>query len=115
MRYELRQVVEKYAAEFGEDAVRAALTALKTRSDVEESDVDVLTIVANAGVHRVPDRYLRGEVFVASQGNWATDTNEDMNREVREILVKVARKLKGAAVAEGVLGTDRSPSSIHEY
>ena len=54
----------------------------------------VLTIVANAGVHTIPESYLRGEVYVASRGNWRVDNDETLNSQVSQILTGVARKLK---------------------
>ena len=54
----------------------------------------VLTIVANAGVHTIPENYLRGEVYVASRGNWRVDNDETLNSQVGQILTGVAHKLK---------------------
>ena len=54
----------------------------------------MLTIVANAGVHTIPERYLCGEVYVASRGNWRAENEGTINSEVRQVLIGVARKLK---------------------
>ena len=93
MRSHLRELVEKCVTELGEDAVTRALVTLESGHG-QAGERDVLTIIANAGVHRVPDSCLRGEVLIASQGNWAVGSEEAMNREIRRILAKVARKLK---------------------
>ena len=96
MRAGLRKLVEKCVTELGEDAVTRALATLESGRG-QAAEKDVLTIIANAGVHRVPDSCLRGEVLIASEGNWAVGSEEAMDREIRRILAKVAQKLKQRA------------------
>ena len=93
MNETLEHLLDQCVSKLGEEAVEKALQLLVA----EESGPDasqVLTIVANAGVHKIPDSYLRGEVYVASRGNWRADNEETLNSQVSQILTGVARKLK---------------------
>ena len=36
---------------------------------LENQDEDILTIVANAGIHHLSAKILRGEIYYASEGN----------------------------------------------
>lgn len=54
----------------------------------------VLTIVANAGVHEIPLRFLRGEVFEASRGNWDASSEAALLSELTKLLEALARKLR---------------------
>ena len=89
----LEHLLDQCVSKLGEEAVEKALQLLVA----DESGPDasqVLTIVANAGVHTIPESYLRGEVYVASRGNWRVDNDETLNSHVSQILTGVARKLK---------------------
>ena len=89
----LEHLLDQCVSTLGEEAVEKALQSLVA----EESGPDasqVLTIVANAGVHTIPEIYLRGEVYVASRGNWRVENDETLNGQVSQILTGVARKLK---------------------
>ena len=89
----LEHLLDQCVSKLGEEAVEMALQLLVA----DESGPDasqVLTIVANAGVHTIPESYLRGEVYVASRGNWRVDNDETLNSQVSQILTGVARKLK---------------------
>ena len=89
----LEHLLDQCVSKLGEEAVEKALQLLVA----DESGPDasqVLTIVANAGVHTIPESYLRGEVYVASRGNWRVDNDETLNSQVSQILTGVARKLK---------------------
>ena len=89
----LEHLLDQCVSKLGEEAVEKALQLLMA----DESGPDasqVLTIVANAGVHTIPESYLRGEVYVASRGNWRVDNDETLNSQVSQILTGVARKLK---------------------
>ena len=59
----------------------------------DESD-NALTIVANRGVHHLPDENLRGTVFYASEGNLDFSSAESVQEEFERILEGVARILK---------------------
>jgi hypothetical protein len=65
----------------------------RLRSINTESEKRTLTIIANAGVHKIPERYLRGEVFEASLGNWNCSTQREIVEEFHRILRGVVRKL----------------------
>ena len=54
----------------------------------------VLTIVANAGVHQIPERYLRGEVYEASRGNWDATSEAALVGELTKLLEALALKLR---------------------
>jgi hypothetical protein len=53
-----------------------------------------LTVVANAGVHRIPAKYLRGEVFEASYGDLDLSTREAATKSIGTILIELAGKLR---------------------
>ena len=85
----MKLCVERCGTEATEDALRSLLDG----PDVAEC-TSTLTIIANVGVHEIPEKLRRGEVYSASQGNWQVSSDEDLSREVRRILVGVARKLR---------------------
>ena len=76
----------------GTEAAEGALRALLDGPDVAER-TSTLTIIANVGVHEIPEKLRRGEVYSASQGNWQVSSDEDLSREVRRILVGVAGRV----------------------
>lgn len=59
-----------------------------------DQEPPVLTIVANAGVHEIPPRYLRGDVYEASRGNWDASSEAALVGELTRILEALARKLR---------------------
>lgn len=61
---------------------------LKRQSD------DILTIVANKGVHHLPSECLRGEVFYASEGNLDFSSIEIIKSQYEKILGDIAIELK---------------------
>lgn len=91
MKTELRDLLDECVRTRGPAVVEAALRSLLGLPQAEEN---TLTIVANTGVHQIPQEYLRGEVYSASHGNWQASTQIDLEREVRSILLGLARKLK---------------------
>ena len=69
--------------------------ALRVLADIEEANnSDVLTLVANAGVHSIPDAFLRGEVYAVSRGDWPAETRVDLEAELTAILQRLVRKLR---------------------
>ncbi len=60
----------------------------------EINQADVLTIVANRGVHHVPKNKLRGEIFYASEGNLDFSSQITVRSEIEKVLSNIARKLK---------------------
>ena len=53
-----------------------------------------LTIIANAGVHEIPQQYLRGEVYIASEGNWDAKSQDALIRQLSQILRRLTVKLR---------------------
>lgn len=63
----------------GEDFVRKSLNA-------RDGDRRELTIVSNAGLHPIPYDYVRGEIFIASEGNLDFSDIESVNSELDKIV-----------------------------
>lgn len=87
----LQELVEKVVAELGERAVAEALERMSKDGSAKE---EVLTIIANVGVHHLPDHLRRGEVFVASEGSLDFSTRDSVCSEITQVLTRVAAKLK---------------------
>lgn len=90
---EIQRLLDEVLKTSGADRVVAALEALVTP---DASEFGVLTIIANAGVHEIPQAYLRGEVYEASRGNWDASTEEALMLELRAILSRLVDKLRSA-------------------
>lgn len=58
---------------------------------------NTLTIISNTGIHVIPERYLRGEVYSASYGNWDAESQETLMNELKIILTKLAKKLRSTS------------------
>ena len=93
MNNKILKLVDECITAFGDDVVENSLATLMNERRLS-NESDVLTIVANAGVHTIPKSYLRGEVYVASHGNWTAVDEKTLNREISEILLAAAKKLK---------------------
>ena len=78
-------LIRDVALRRGEGFVRASLA-------IREPE-NVLTIVANAGVHPVPDEYVFGELYEASRGNLDFSSIESVNREYDSIILNLHSKL----------------------
>lgn len=63
------------------------------RSLISESKGNILTIIANEGRHKIPQRYLRGELFVASRGNIDLSSPEKAKNVILKIISRLNRKL----------------------
>ena len=61
---------------------------------LENQDEDILTIVANAGIHHLPAKILRGEIYYASEGNSDFSSIDVVKEQFEEILKNVSIKLK---------------------
>lgn len=83
----VKDAVEGYIEKFGEESLFRKL-------DSELSNNNILTIIANAGVHPYHSLHQRGEVFVASHGNLDFSSKETSTAEIESALLKVAKKLK---------------------
>jgi hypothetical protein len=88
---ELRKLLDRAVASSGSGQVAAALEDL---ASADASDKGVLTIIANAGIHRIPRTLLRGEVYEASRGDWDASTEEALLLELRRILSRLVKKLR---------------------
>lgn len=75
----------------GEDRLVTELTRLSKSTDENK---ETLTIIANAGVHHLPEQLLRGQVFKASEGTLDFTSQESTTQEFEMIVKKVAAKLK---------------------
>lgn len=71
-----------------------ACEILQQHVSVSRVSQDVLTIVVNQGVHHMPEKYLYGEVFYASEGNLDFSSEATVYEEYQNVLSNVARKLK---------------------
>jgi hypothetical protein len=87
MNKALEDAIEDYVGRYGE---KSLLRKLCTTRD----ETSVLTIIANAGVHPYHELHMRGDIFVASQGNLDFSSAEASADQIRQVLTKVAIKLK---------------------
>src|SRR2546426_12578357 len=90
MDKELTDLLEQCIDVKGRDVVADTLSALLRSGDATEA---TLTIIANAGVHPIPDAYLRGDVYSASYGNWNVSSQGAVEAEFKRILGELGRKL----------------------
>lgn len=74
-----------------QEAVDILRRHVEQEHPVEE---DILTIVVNRGVHHLPEKYLRGTVFCASEGNLDFSSPSSVEEEFERVLVGVTRVLK---------------------
>jgi hypothetical protein len=82
----LSQSVETLGTERIEEILREAL-------DAHENQSNSLTIIANSGMHEIPNRFIHGELYIASSGNLNFDTKESITEEYKKILVDLKKKL----------------------
>lgn len=87
MHKDIEDIVESYLKSFGSEALIEKLS-------YKGSDMSVLTIIANAGVHPYHQLHKRGEVFIASRGNLDFSSEESAVNEISLVLDRVAGKLK---------------------
>lgn len=91
---DLHTLLDEAVTTAGAEQVKRVLQAL---IDATSPEPATLTIIANAGVHEIPTRYLRGEVYEASRGDWQVSTAEALAVELRGILLRLASKLRSRA------------------
>ena len=89
-RADLNCLVDSAVEAAGAERVAEVLRSVVGR----ESDADTLTLISNAGVHTIPDRYLRGGVYEVSRGDWAVSTAAEVQEELMGLLYNLARKLR---------------------
>ncbi len=71
----------------------SAKTKKLLKSFIEDSTEHVLTIIANQSSHKVPEKYLRGEVYVASKGNLDFSRKLVVERQYKQLLHALSAKL----------------------
>ena len=85
---DLAYLVKRLGEEKACDILREHLE----QEELEEKDV--LTIVVNRGVHHLPEKYLRGTVFYASEGNLDFSSARSVEAEFERVLEDVTIILK---------------------
>lgn len=90
---DLRKLLDQAVESSGNDRVVAALESLVA---TDQSDKGVLTIIANAGIHKIPEAFLRGVIYEASRGDWDASTEEALRADLIEILSRLVNKLRGS-------------------
>ena len=89
-RADLNSLLDTAVGAAGADRVAEVLTSLARR----ETLTDTLTLIANAGVHTIPDRYLHGDIYEVSRGDWAVSTPAEVHEELTRLLQGLAHKLR---------------------
>lgn len=74
----------------GAERLKSELATLATESD----QCTTLTLVCNSGVHKIPSKYLRGEVYSISHGNFDASTATVLTEELINILSDLAKVLR---------------------
>lgn len=69
----------------------------KITGDSSQREPDTLTIIANKGVHHLPQQFMRGEVYFVSEGSLDFSSSESVEREMVLALSRLASKLKSKA------------------
>lgn len=73
---------------------QARVTEVLAKLAQEKDGGHTLTLVANAGVHTIPNEYLRGEIYEVSRGNWIAQTHDELVEELAGLLSNLARHLR---------------------
>lgn len=81
--------LDEYISLFGMEVVLNQLSKLD-----KESSNNVLTIVTNNGPHRIPEDLVKGELFVASMGDFKLDDAIQTKTQYEEVLKGLSVKLK---------------------
>jgi hypothetical protein len=84
----INSLLRRAVAERGARRVRQTLQSL-----IVDSRNNILTILANEGRHSVPQRYLRGEIFVASRGDIDLSSPSKAKATFIKIVQRLNRKL----------------------
>jgi len=85
---DLAKLLELLIEQEGVVNARKSLASL-----IQDNEKPALTIIANLGSHRIPERYLRGEVYVASEGSFDFSTRSKVISQFQDILRGVHKKL----------------------
>lgn len=81
----LDQLVGKYGSE---NVLRKALSYQQ-----EEVSDSILTIVCNLGPHPLPHEIVRGELFIASEGNLDFSSHIEVEKSITNVLEGVIKKV----------------------
>lgn len=82
------EIIRSIAARRG-----AAFAQRAFQREVAKADALALTIVSNAGVHPVPEEYIVGELYVASEGSFDFSSIETVSEKYDEIILNLHQKL----------------------
>lgn len=91
MNKRLEKRVAELLKEIGEAELIAILDGIRGSSRTK-----VLTIVANEGLHLLPDKFRRGEIFSVTEGNFDTSSVSRLKESFETSLIQLAIKLKSA-------------------
>jgi hypothetical protein len=84
----LAELLRKLVAQQGPEKAARTLESM-----VEDAQAAVLTIVPNVGIHKIPERLLKGTVFVGSEGNLDLSTKRSIEAEYGKILLRLKNTL----------------------
>lgn len=82
MNSELQALIDKYGINSVRDSV----------AEYEEQTFD-LTIISNAGLHRISQDVLKGDVYEFTSGNIVLNSQDEMKKGLKEPIEKLAEKL----------------------
>ena len=82
------ELVNEFILKYGEEELVSYLNGRLLESEF------VLTLVGNEGTHKIPQKFLHGEVFSVTSGSLELGTKEDVQIEYKKALALLIRKLK---------------------
>jgi hypothetical protein len=85
------RAIASYLRTVGFDRARKVLDKAEAR---EAKKIGTLTIIANHGLHHIPPRFLRGEVFVLSRGTLDLSNAKQIQITFTRLLRPLAQKLR---------------------
>ncbi len=84
-------LIDRYIKMFGTDTLEEELLR---QIETEERGENVLTIVANEGVHPLPENFIMGEIFTVTHGNLDYSSPEIIKSQFRDALSLLSVKLR---------------------
>lgn len=87
----LAELLRRAIGTVGERKVADTLERLAISTPLASVD---LTIIANSGMHSIPDEYIHGEKYIASYGNLELSSQEAIERSYTVVLRSLADKLR---------------------
>jgi hypothetical protein len=85
-------LIEECKKEFGSENLVEKLRSLLQPSS--EDEPGEMTVIANRGVHHLPDYLIRGELFVLSEGSLDFSTPDSAKKDFEACLKVLSIKLK---------------------